>query len=579
MEDKKTALAIFLAIIVIMVYSEVVMAPYNRPIVQQTAQTSSPSQTPTTAAQPVTSGTANTQAQVSQILPGQPAATALLPEREKYLESPSLTLESDEILVKLSLLGGRITSFVLKPYKTKLGQDQPIDLVDPLSKTYPLGVYSGGVSDAAVEYKLTGITNSTPDGAAPNQSTYLIPQDTPLSVNLTGTLPNGIEIKKTLRFSNQSFFFDVELELSAPPPDGSRIWIEWVSLLSQARAASERWNPSTFVLLSQDNSITRVASESAPAIPTESASRWISFGDNYFFAVLIPSLGGPNTSFWKDGDSFIFRAVGAKHEGKFKFYAGPKSLEFFGDGSFELKRSIDLRWFAFIGQPILIGIELLHSLLGNYGLAIILLTLILKTILLPLTKTSFKSMKAMQDLQPEIKAMRERIKDPTQLNQATMELFKQRGVNPMGGCFPILLQLPIFLGMYNALRTSFHLRHADFALWIDDLAAPERLQIMGVPVPVMILIMGASMFIQQVATPSSAPPEQQRMMLLMPLFFTIMFIIWPFPSGLVLYWLVNNLISIVQQVTLRSERNITPLQATALGSVAIFGFGFVLTLL
>ncbi|NLF25192.1 MAG: membrane protein insertase YidC [Deltaproteobacteria bacterium] len=568
MEDRRTALAILLAIIVIMVYSEVVMAPYNRPILRQTEQTESPSQAPA-------SGVANQQTPASQTIHVPPASVSTTPTREQYLVSPSITLESDELSVKVSLLGGRITSFALKPYKVTLGQEQPIDLVDPLSKTFPLGVYSGGVDDAAVEYKLTGVTT----GILPDSNTYIIPSDTPLSLNLTGTLPNGIEIKKTLRFSNQSFFFDVELELSAPPPDGSRVWIEWVSFLSQAKATSERWNLSAFVLLNQDNSVTRIDSSKAPLSPTESADRWISFGDNYFFTAIIPAISGPNTSFWKDDDSFIFRAVGAKQEGKFKFYAGPKSPEFFGDGSFELKRSIDLGWFAFIGQPILIGIELLHSLLGNYGLAIILLTLILKAVLLPLTKSSFKSMKAMQDLQPEIKAMRERIKDPNELNQATMELFKRHGVNPMGGCLPVFLQLPIFLGMYNALRTSFHLRHANFALWINDLAAPERLHILGVPVPVMILIMGATMLIQQITTPTSAPPEQRRMMLLMPLFFTGMFIIWPFPSGLVLYWLVNNLISIVQQVTLRSERHITPLQATALGSAAIFGFGFVLTLL
>jgi YidC/Oxa1 family membrane protein insertase len=436
-------------------------------------------------------------------------------------------------------------------------------------------VYGGGVSDAGVMYQLAGATA----GAGGESGMFGIPADSPLSLSFSGTMPNGIGIRKTVQFTRGEYFFDVEVELSAPNPDGSSVWLEWASYLPPD-LQSARWNPTMFVLLSQEGSITRLASESVSTFASESGSRWVSFGDNYFLAALIPQQPGLNSTLWKQGDSYFFRTVGAKQAAKFKLYAGPKSQEYFTENSLELQRSIDLGWFAFIGQPILMGIELLHRLLGNYGLAIILLTLILKTVLLPLTKTSFKSMKAMQDLQPELKTMRERFADDqARLNQETMALFKARGVNPMGGCFPVLIQIPIFLGMYNALRTSFHLRQAPFALWINDLAAPEQLQILGIPVPVMILIMGASMFLQQVTTPSTAPPEQQKMMLMMPVFFTIMFIIWPFPSGLVLYWLVNNMISIVQQMALRSERNVLPLQATVLGGVAIFGLGFLLTLL
>jgi YidC/Oxa1 family membrane protein insertase len=188
-------------------------------------------------------------------------------------------------------------------------------------------------------------------------------------------------------------------------------------------------------------------------------------------------------------------------------------------------------------------------------------------------------MKAMQDLQPEMKALRERIKDPTQLNQEIMGLYKKRGVNPMGGCFPMLIQLPVFLGLYNALLYSIELRHAPFALWVTDLSSPEGLLIFGIQVPVMIILMGLSMIWQQHTTPSAMDPVQKRVMLLMPVVFTIMFIIFPFPAGLVLYWLVNNLISIVQQRFLRSEGGHSALKGTIVGSILIFAFGFVLTLL
>ena len=159
-----------------------------------------------------------------------------------------------------------------------------------------------------------------------------------------------------------------------------------------------------------------------------------------------------------------------------------------------------------------------------------------------------------------------------------MELYKKRGVNPMGGCFPILLQIPVFLGMYNALRVSVELRHAPFALWINDLSAPEHLDIFGIPVPVMIILMGISMLWAQVTTPSTMDPAQKKAMLMVPLVFTVMFIIYPFPSGLVLYWLVSNIISIIQQTALRSEKGINPFFATVVGSVAIFGLGFLITL-
>ena len=160
-----------------------------------------------------------------------------------------------------------------------------------------------------------------------------------------------------------------------------------------------------------------------------------------------------------------------------------------------------------------------------------------------------------------------------------MALYKRRGVNPMGGCLPVLVQLPVFLGLYNALMNSIEMRHAPFALWIQDLSAPEHLLLFGIPIPVMVIIMGASMFVQQYLTPTATlDPMQRKMMLMMPVVFTVMFIVFPMPAGLVLYWLVSNLISITQQVYMRGDRRASPLTATVIASIAIFSFGYVLTL-
>ncbi|MCL4136868.1 UNVERIFIED_CONTAM: hypothetical protein GTU68_047168 [Idotea baltica] len=232
-----------------------------------------------------------------------------------------------------------------------------------------------------------------------------------------------------------------------------------------------------------------------------------------------------------------------------------------------------------IGQPILSLIKFFYTLFGNYGLAIILLTLIIKLVLLPLTKTSYTSMKAMQDLQPEIASLRERVKDPSQLNQELMGLYKKKGVNPMGGCLPMVLQFPVFLGMFNALQNSIDLRHAPFALWVNDLSVPEALPLFGYSIPFMILLMGATMFLQQLTMPSAGDPAQKKMMLFMPVIFTGMFLIYPFPSGLVLYWLINNIISILQQKFMTGGKKYNVFQITIISSLVIFFLAFILTLI
>jgi len=164
----------------------------------------------------------------------------------------------------------------------------------------------------------------------------------------------------------------------------------------------------------------------------------------------------------------------------------------------------------------------------------------------PLTRTTFRNMREMQKIQPQMAKLRERLKDDQlAFQKEVMELYRRHHVNPFAGCLPMVLQLPVFIGLYNTLSLAIELRHAPFALWINDLSAPDRLMVLGVGVPVLTLFMGASMFLQQWLTPAQADPAQQRMMMFMPIVFTFMF--FKFPAGLVLYWLVNNLLTIGQQ--------------------------------
>jgi YidC/Oxa1 family membrane protein insertase len=188
------------------------------------------------------------------------------------------------------------------------------------------------------------------------------------------------------------------------------------------------------------------------------------------------------------------------------------------------------------------------------------MTVLIKVLFMPLTQKSMRSMREMQKLQPQMTALRERYKDNSeQMNKEIMELYRRHKVNPLGGCLPMVLQIPVFIGLYQALLNAVELRHAPFVLWINDLSAPDRLGSMQLPfvdqpgIPVLTLFMGVSMFLQQWMTPTAGDPTQQRVMLIMPLVFTFMFI--NFPAGLTLYWLVNNILTIAQQYTLnRPER-------------------------
>jgi YidC/Oxa1 family membrane protein insertase len=205
---------------------------------------------------------------------------------------------------------------------------------------------------------------------------------------------------------------------------------------------------------------------------------------------------------------------------------------------------------AWLGVPILMVMKWIYQFVGNYGVAIILLTVVSKVLFYPLTVKGMRSMKAMQALAPQINALRSKYKsDPQRLQRETMELYRANKVNPMGGCLPMLAQAPIFYALYLALSVSPELQNAPFIcfgrlfnvdLWICDLAGPD-------PTYILPILMGITMFIQQKMTPTTGDPAQARMMLFMPIVFTLMFLIYPIASGLALYWAVSNVLQIGQQ--------------------------------
>lgn len=258
-------------------------------------------------------------------------------------------------------------------------------------------------------------------------------------------------------------------------------------------------------------------------------------GGNFQKGIIAPDMGGETASM----ETSLIVNPGDRASQTFQTYVGPKEYNALKSLGLGLQSSVDFGWFYFLAIPMLQIMLWLYSFVHNYGVAIIILTIFIKILTLPLTMKGMKSMKAMSKVQPEMLALREKFKgDPQKLNVATMELYKKHKVNPMSGCLPLVIQIPIFFALYKALLLSIELKNAPFFGWITDLSAKD-------PYYITPIIMGVSMFIQQKMTPSTADPMQQKIFLAMPIIFTFLFL--NFPAGLVIYWLTNNVLSIVQQ--------------------------------
>jgi YidC/Oxa1 family membrane protein insertase len=289
--------------------------------------------------------------------------------------------------------------------------------------------------------------------------------------------------------------------------------------------------------------------------------QWAGFADKYFLAAILSENNSiASVELKKNTAGFLQSTISSPqitvNSGQsitvaHKLFVGPKDIDILKAQGNSLEQSLDLGWFSVIAKPLLYTLKFFYRYVGNYGIAIIIITVILKAIFFPLTHKSYKSMKDMQKIQPMMTALKEKYKnDRDAMNKAVMELYRDHKVNPLGGCLPMVIQIPVFFALYKALMFSIELRHAPFFFWITDLSGPDNLfgQLLGLPFVIgpLPLVMGATMFIQQKMTPSNMDPVQAKMMLALPLVFTFMFL--NFPSGLVLYWLLNNILTIGQQM-------------------------------
>jgi YidC/Oxa1 family membrane protein insertase len=390
-------------------------------------------------------------------------------------------------------------------------------------------------------------------------------------VTFSKSLDNQLKILKKYRFTSEKNIIDLEVEIqnSTPQEITTQFGLEWIGRVELEKLADE--GNKDFGLkyaFMKNQKVERNdlggtgASGCTPGCsrpkkridPFESSNQgaigWCAFEGEYFAALLIPPSSEKNIVFTVKGDEKnILRAIVVGQplsippkqavRTTYRIYLGPKEIKPLKELGVSAENLVDFGFFTIVAKPLLWFLKLTNSFTKNFGIDILILSILIKIIFLPLTQISFKSMKEMQKVQPEMARLKETYKNnKTRLQQEIMLLYKRRKINPMSGCLPMLIQIPVFIALYNALQNSFEMRHAPFFLWIKDLSAKD-------PIYITPLIMGATMVIQQKMTPTAADPTQAKMFMLMPIMFTFLFL--NFPSGLVLYWLVNNVLSIAHQ--------------------------------
>ncbi len=590
--DNRKIIAICLILFLLFLYKETVWDAYSKkpapddPTAHSVVTQTGASQSGATRSE-ASQGTATTQAvpptniKGGEAAPSQPGAlpgTNSMPDDQALIQAGEFSVLTDTLDVNVSLLGGRFTQVLLRSYLTELAQtSRPINLVErSVGAALPLGVTSGSVDDTWVRYRLV----VRPPSATPSQSPerFVVSTDAGERFELEGELPDGRTIRKIFQFTRAGYLADLNVVTSAPPSDSSPLWLDW----------SQDFKPESHAVLDvyQRNGFTWFDGQAAhreplkdvdeKTDPSVGSTRWISIADEYFaVGIISPDEPAPAKRF-KHTHAYGMRIGGKPAAGTFRLYLGPKSYDILEESGYNLQYIINFGWAGFISAPLLTLLHFFYRMLGNYGLAIIALTILVRAVLYPLNHTAFKQMKAMQDLAPEVSRIKETIKDKQQQQVEMMALWKKHGVNPFGGCFPILLQMPIFIGLYSALLMAIELRHAKFVFWIEDLSAPERLMLFGLPygLPIMVILFTVTMVVQQRLTPAQMDPAQKRVMMIMPLVFGAMF--WNFPAGLALYWLTNNIISIGQQQAMNNKRGISPMLITGLIAGTTFIFAFIL---
>jgi YidC/Oxa1 family membrane protein insertase len=560
LDSSRVLVAVILSIVLIVAYQELVLKRFYPPPTQQQLEQAkadkaaqaralglAPGTTASAVSSPAAGASGSTVSRGAQLTAANPGG----PER-------TVKVDSDYYVAVFTSRGARLKSFKLKGYKQAADKNSgPYEMVQVSPGGHlPLGAVMTRDGQVIDDYELD-YTTTAPEliELAPGSDSTLV---------FTAKTADGAAITKTFTFRRGSYVYGMDVALTG----GAAKLEQLGESMSQPLTAHQGYYDIPELQADVNDKVITHNEKSMKSLKPEDSTvtgpiTYAGFGDRYFLSVFLPEE--PKTGrlvMAYAGDEalarVLFDGTTTIHS---RVYMGPKLLEALETANPALRKAIDFGWAGILALVFLRTLKLFHYVAPNYGVDIILLTVSIRILFLPISIKSQRSMMKMQRLQPQMERLREKYKDNNeQLQKEMVDLYKRNHVNPLGGCAPMALQLPIFIGLYEALLNSVELRHAPFIGWINDLSTPDCLHIPGMPqlpmvhchgLPVLVLLMGASSFLQQYMTPTSPDPNQQKMMMLTPLIFTIMLI--NFPAGLSLYYFSTNVLGVIQQYFLNKE--------------------------
>ncbi|WP_319576658.1 membrane protein insertase YidC [uncultured Desulfobacter sp.] len=473
----------------------------------------------------------------------------------------TITLSTPYYDIAVSEHKAAVTSLTLKDYRETNDEGSSAkQLVTKELADLTGGIFSINTAQGSIRGLADAVFSSDAD------STDLSLNQGKKDITFSWTNPDGITVKKVLTFRADSYLIhcDIIVQNGSGTPIDDAISISVPSYFNEDVKKRSRFayeGPVAYL----DKKFTTIKPDDIEDKDTYSGVvGWAGYTTRYFLTAVMPDTPEDATLKLSFANDVVTNRLVAKmprldpekqNQQSFTLYMGPKSHKILSEYDNLLKKSVNFGFFDILAKPLLIAMNFIHGMLPNYGVAIILLTILIKLLFWPLGTKSYKSMHEMKKVQPLMMEIREKYKDDKQrMNQETMALYKTYKVNPASGCLPLLVQMPIFFALYRMLYMAIELRHAPFVGWITDLSGPDRLfhfnfaiPFMEAPsgIPVLTLLMGASFLLQQKMAPTTGDPMQAKMMMLMPIFMTVLFI--NFPAGLVLYMFVNNIISMGQQ--------------------------------
>ncbi len=473
------------------------------------------------------------------------ATLASLPEKSTISSQP-LVVKTDLFYLEINPVGGGIQKAELLDYPVKAGHpDKPFVLMDNSSDL--LYITQGGLLSKrpAPTHEDVYTVNSYVYTLADGQDTLQVP--------LTWSSNNGLKVTKIFEFKRGSHLINISyvVENKSEASWQGRAYQQ----IKRSAPSSGRHLLNTYtgaVISSPEERYEKISFDDIKdqKLERDISNGWVAMLQHYFVSALIPVDKQQAYRYYTKAlanDRYVIGAITPAHTieagstGRLdeQIYIGPtllKEMETVAEG---LELTVDYGILWFIAKPLFGVLNKLHELTNNWGWSIILVTIILKLVFFPLSAAGYKSMANMRRVQPRMMAIKDRYKDDkAKLNQAMMQIYKEEKINPLGGCLPILVQIPVFIALYWVLLGSVEMRQATFALWLQDLSGPD-------PYYVLPLLMGITMFVQQKLNPAPMDPVQAKVMSILPVAFTVFFAF--FPSGLVLYWVVNNTLSIAQQ--------------------------------